>query len=249
MTEFQFFGAQLKMDAANGHYQRLHAVLEAYSRANADSITHEEVGEFREISCDLPPLPHEASIIAGEAAYQLRSALDVMTCHLARLSGAADTGKTYFPMASDKAYFESKPTQRKIQALSPERQQRIRDLKPYEDEALKNLNALANFDRHDDLLAAMPSVENTEWSLFGEDDGGPLRVDAHFRQPAPHETGKITFMRIPLDTPAVGGHFKVHLKFVFTHAPLVGAPVMDTLALAGQRVRAIIQQLEAAENA
>lgn len=248
MPNSKFVGARAKTKAAAGHFNRLEPILRAYTKNNQNAIIADEVGGFIEISCDLPALPPEASIVAGEVVYQLRSALDVMTCEMARWSGATDTSKTYFPMARDQVFFDAPSTQRKIAALSPDRQGLIQSLRPYDDADLLALNALANFDRHDDLLKAIPSVKDTQWTLGGKDDGQPFRAEAWFRQPAPDEIGKITFMRMPKVRPVEWGHFKLSLEFVFTLEGVNGEPVLPKLSMIGKRVAAIINEFERAEN-
>lgn len=253
MAEFQFGGARAKTKAAASHFRRLDTILSEYLGSDPVELRVQEISGWNEIACHVRPLPVEASIEAGSVVYQLRSALDLMTSELARISGHDDTSGVYFPMAKSQSFFEDRRTQKKICKLSPDRRDRILALKPYADSDLLKLNALANTDRHNDLIRAIPNIEDFDFDIstaytppVGAETG---EIHAQFRAPHPLETGRVPVLRVPLSTPVTDGKLKIELSLVLAPAIVRGESVLPTLRSIGLRINAILRDLEAAENA
>lgn len=149
---------KLKVRRAEKHIQEFRAECEAFFKSKPFSLFHEPspqgVGYKTKLRLERP-IPDEISVIVGDALFQLRSALDVLTCCLATANGASDTRGTYFPFAGDAAEFGLPATQRKIAKLSTRHQNLIRGLTPYRggNDLLWSLNALCNIDRHNRLIA------------------------------------------------------------------------------------------------
>lgn len=100
-------------------------------------------------------LPKIIPVIVGEVIYDLRSALDQLTCCLAKKAGR-DCTDVYFPFAGSKQKFELKDTQGKIQKLHPDAVLMIQQLHPYKggNDFLWSLNRLNNLDKHQSLIGA-----------------------------------------------------------------------------------------------
>ncbi|NEJ73768.1 hypothetical protein GR197_25045 [Rhizobium phaseoli] len=101
-------------------------------------------------------------VIIGEAAYQLRSALDVAAVALARYNGAASVNHVYFPFARTQHEFLAKGTQGKMVGLAQPVQDAIASFAPYRggNELLYGLNDLCNTDKHNNLLATIAEIGN-----------------------------------------------------------------------------------------
>ncbi|QKK24692.1 hypothetical protein [Rhizobium hidalgonense] len=101
-------------------------------------------------------------VIVGEAAYQLRSALDVAAVALARANGAADVRRVAFPFAKTQSEFSNKGIQGKMNGLSQRVKDVIASFAPYRggNELLHGLSDLCNTDKHNNLIGSIAEIGN-----------------------------------------------------------------------------------------
>lgn len=107
--------------------------------------------------------------------------------------------------------------------MRPDLQAAIDALEPYGDSPLVALNALCSLDKHQKLLDAIPSIQDTEWTLYGSGDF--KRIELLYRKPSPNEHGDIEILRIPANQRFNALHLKLHCRVVFIVEPVVGKPV------------------------
>lgn len=151
-----FHGPILKVHRAGRHIAELSQVLEEYGRrlvvtyeAIQDDPKHKRI-KFSE------PAPREISLIIGDAIHNLRSALDLMICDIARLRGR-NPNKLHFPFAKDAQAFED-ALNGEIKRLGKDVLDALRELKPYKLEGNHLLRALHDLDikdKHDLVLSTI----------------------------------------------------------------------------------------------
>ncbi|QND13446.1 hypothetical protein HB775_05820 [Rhizobium leguminosarum bv. trifolii] len=109
---------------------------------------------------DVDDLVH---VIVGEAAYQLRSALDVAAVSLALSNGTETVRHVYFPFAKTQQEFLAKGAQGKMVGLPQQVKDVIASFAPYGggNELLYGLNDLCNTDKHNKLLATVAEIGNS----------------------------------------------------------------------------------------
>lgn len=102
-----FDGPGLKVLRAIEHLERLAHMMEDYAgRARLEAVEIERDGQLVtwELKLTLPP-PDAIPLMIGDIVHNLRSALDIMVCDVARLRGR-DTHQFKFPFAKDKDALE-----------------------------------------------------------------------------------------------------------------------------------------------
>jgi hypothetical protein len=245
MTINQFTAPRAKLRASLRHGASFQEALNRYVAENKDAVklVVKPPSTDQVVVANFAPAPEGLSLSAGEIATQLRSALDILACDLARWSGATNINDVYFPIAKTREGYFDKRSRQKIKKLKPELQSMIDAIEPYGDHILVALNALASIDKHQALLDVMPSIERNEWAVFGSGDF--QRVDLWFRDPAPDERRDVELLRIPASTPINALNLKLHCHVIFRVEPVVGKPVLETLTEMGRSVQDIIRQFEA----
>lgn len=185
----------------------------------------------------MPPTDEGLSIAIGTFAYQLRSALDLAACELARLSGAADTKGVYFPVAKTGEFYFEKRSRDKVSKLKPEYVALIDALAPYGPESvIVQLNALANADKHEDLLRAEPSVRGGAIRVNGRPvalTGAPRRLPD-----GRHELCSFAETKAQV-------HFKLSCSLVFGDVEgMTGKKVTEVITLVGNGVAGALAAIE-----
>jgi hypothetical protein len=148
-----FEGPYLKLERAGYHLLDLHQNIEEFQlSAKAEFVkTDREVNPWQvRLTTPVPPV---ISLIVGDIAHSLRSALDVMLCDIAvvRDVGLSDMS---FPFTIDKATFEDKLKLPKKDApflkLGDDIVKMIAAAQPYKDgnPLLRGLHDLNNQDKH-----------------------------------------------------------------------------------------------------
>lgn len=166
-------GPQLKLDRANKHLADLQNVINAWKKRKPFEVYFEPVGDGERKHSKLrvkEPLPPELGAIMGDSIHSLRSALDLVTCQLAKKNGATSRSalrETYFPISASQEIFEkgtlnsdghwSNPGIDKIRRLSADDQERIKELRPYKggNENLWHLHQLDIMDKHISVVATV----------------------------------------------------------------------------------------------
>lgn len=166
-------GPQLKLDRANKHLADLQNVINAWKSRKPFEVYFDPVGDGESKHSKIrvkEPLPPELAAIMGDSIHSLRSALDLVTCELAKKNGATSRSalrETYFPISASQEIFEkgtvnsngvwSNPGINKIKRLSDEDKERIKALRPYKggNENLWHLHQLDILDKHISLVATV----------------------------------------------------------------------------------------------
>jgi hypothetical protein len=158
--------AKLKIKRANTHIRELEQLLSAFLNTDPKPVrvgwSPRPNGEKALIAQISKPLPEDATVIVGETAVQLRSALDKVVGALAVLAGETATG-TKFPFGGDRNPFPSAREQASIKKLSADAQALIIAQKPYlgGNDLLWAVNKLANTDKHWERLILVGGGANT----------------------------------------------------------------------------------------
>jgi len=240
----QFSGPRAKVRASLRHRKAFEDEMRAYVERNSAAFTllDSPVRRERTLLLELEPLPEDIQVIVGEIIQQLRSALDLLACDLARFSGAQNLKRVYFPIAQTEEGFWDKRAQDKIRRLSPELQDMVRDLKPFGNSALNALNEFANIDKHQALLTAFVSAGDV--IVEGRYSGDP-RERIAFHVDRPLLLGRQNeIMRVPFSTPVDGMRMQMQLKVKFAVEPAVGKDVADVLGVIGRSVETTIKYFE-----
>src|SRR5262245_16333539 len=128
MTANQFTGPRAKLRAVRRHGKTFREEMSKYiegAQGGGLKAVVKPPTTYRSIIADLPPVPEDLSVIAGEIAYQSRSSLDVLACDLARWSGATNVNDVYFPIAKTSEGYFDPGSRNKIKKLTPELREMI----------------------------------------------------------------------------------------------------------------------------
>jgi hypothetical protein len=245
MTINQFTAPRAKLRAAQRHGAAFREELARYIAENKDciKIVTKPPSTDQVVVATLAPVSHDLSVMAGEIAQQIRSALDILACDLARWSGVPNVNGVYFPIAKTKDGYFDKRSRDKIKKLKPELQDMIDAIKPYGDSILVALNTLASTDKHQALLDVSPSIKDSDWTAYGQGDFE--KVELSFRSPALGEHHEVELLRLPASTPIQLLNLKLKCNVVFRIEPVVGKPVLEILTEMGRSVQDIIRRFEA----
>ena len=172
-------GCRRKVERAKHHIDNITADARSFLTSCGYRLRRDHQGDppwliLTVEEVNLPQVPEQFSIVAGEAIYQLRTTLDHLVFELIRLQNHEPTRKNSWPILTQKniPVFE-----RKTKGVSPSALQLIESLQPYqmgdryEEHTLWRLRELNDWDKHRfvirTFLAAYHGIE-IEWT----DDAG-----------------------------------------------------------------------------
>lgn len=117
---------------------------------------------------ELPEIPHTISLYVGDAAHNLRTALDYLACALVVHNGHYP-GLVYFPIAETAAKYRAESA-KKTKGMSAEAKKVIDDLRPYADgnDCFYALHQLDIIDKHRLLLTVAMSIGKWSFNLSGQ---------------------------------------------------------------------------------
>jgi hypothetical protein len=212
------------------------------------------------------PTRGEASVILGEAIYQLRSTLDVATVAMARVGtpgcGVADVN---FPFAESYEHLHEMGTSKhrgpqwKLRKLSPAARDVINNLHPYPggNEDLVGLNTLRNEDAHIELNQLVTDIGN----LFRLDPRGgswaigaaqiSARIAEHMKTAGKLEDGSVIDVTGIFDDlndaiEHVNEYMKMLSSVTFGNSKAFeGEPIIQTLSELCDVVTEVVAALEA----
>lgn len=115
----------------------------------------------------LPVMPSELAVTAGDAAHNLRSALDHLACELVRDAGNP-IGRIYFPICNSAEEYVLQ-SERKTKGMPIPAKQFIDALQPYRgrNDLLWGLHQLDIIDKHRLLVAVGTMIANVQLDLSG----------------------------------------------------------------------------------
>jgi len=119
--------------------------------------------------------PEMIGAIMGDVIHNLRSALDLVACELARAAGHSDKG-VYFPFCDRPEALEKTIKDRRFDRAGPEAVALLRELKPYPsgNAALRAIHDLDIKDKHQMLLPTFTAFASPILSRW--DDDGTLNL-------------------------------------------------------------------------
>ncbi len=130
----------------------------------------------KQIPADLPPI---LSVIAGEAIYNLRSALDYLAHELVFLNKSSYFNRTQFPIDDDSAQIPRLTTET-LKRFRPRDRAAIEKLQPYNGCTwTRQLRDLSNPDKHRELIPIDVSAE-VKLRLVPMDTGAVPQVSAGY---------------------------------------------------------------------
>ena len=175
-------GVRAKIDRAKKHIDEFDAAFlsgdsPVATHVKLDSVEEKPEGRYAICSITSGDLPPDFGIPIGDAAHNLRSSLDHLTCQLAIANGnptACD--KTQFPIFAQDTPDNRKRIKRWIGACSPAAQTAIEALQPYQrrpsdptGDLLWMLSELDNIDKHRLLLVARPHFTRVQIAVTVDD--------------------------------------------------------------------------------
>lgn len=153
-----FKGSKAKIARADKHIAELSALIDQFAKEVVLNFEREDAGaNWLWIPRFSMPPPCDVPIIMGDAVHNLRTALDLMICDLARLRGANTRTRLDYPFEGDEAALERKLTGKKSRypQLGSEVLDLIRMSKPYKEKGhpvLYGLHELDMWDKHELVL-------------------------------------------------------------------------------------------------
>lgn len=199
--------ARLKWRRGAHHFESLNREVDAFMASEPYSIRdgYEDVGGWHLGSLVIRrDPPSDLSLLAGDAAQNIRAALDHLVC---ALSGT-DCNRTQFPIFTDVVeYLKHRKTM--LRGLSATHQARIDDLQPFDEPAhpLALLRWFTDHDKHRVLHAAFARPYNMRVS-------GPAAYEVDLRPTkfvGPIKNGAELFRFRLLPTPEVKTQVKVEI--------------------------------------
>jgi hypothetical protein len=190
-------GARLKVERAYKHICDLDREKARFLAENPYSVTPEYHAEHDATAYRLHKFtdtPDPIPLIAGDAAHNLRSALDHLACALARRAGNDPGTSTYFPITETPEDYES-DGRRKIKLLSCPDQKAIGLLKPYAggNDLLWGLHRLDIIDKHKILITPAICVSKLGFQVSQADIEKALGGLIRFLPSQPMPTRRLEF--------------------------------------------------------
>jgi hypothetical protein len=213
-----------RIERAGKHLSDLDAEIAEYRRFKNESalmhLSNDKEGNVRPLGAavfDYDPTP-DLSILVGEIAHNLRSALDYLIYELARLDSGQTQSRTQFPIESTPQGFNGRRNTF-LKGISASHTMEIEALQPYKGCGwTKTLAEISNQDKHRELvMIATPSV--VRWHLESERPQN-LEPGAKIHR-APQADGTEAYVAVD---------FVVRVEFSD------GAPVYETLQALKQNV-------------
>jgi hypothetical protein len=168
-----FEGSKRKIARANKHIAELESLVADFASKVVLNFEREDQGEnwLWLPRFSMPP-PPDVPLIMGDAVHNLRTALDVMICDLARLRGANTRTRLDYPFEENELKLDEKLSgpKSKYKRLGPDIHAAIKSTKPYKEKGsigLRGLHELDMWDKHEIILptylvarARMPVMEH-----------------------------------------------------------------------------------------
>ena len=168
-----FGAARLKLARAAHHISELEGEIATFMASKPVVLIVEQHPLFADLGSHCwtarirKPVPSEFATIIGDAAHNLRSALDLMASDLVRLNGQS-TKDVYFPVAKDAAGLEGQIRDKNFRRAHPDVVDLLRSLKPYTggNLALRGLHDLDIMDKHQAIIPALSAARTEPFVIF-----------------------------------------------------------------------------------
>src|ERR1700677_3025165 len=182
-------GARLKIERAKKHIAELDASrLTSLGSKDYFGIPKFNPSEDRTVFIleDLPEIPESSGAILGDAAHNLRTALDYLACELVRGSGKEPGGGVYFPISNSANEYEAESGGR-TKGVPDEAKKIIDSIHPYfgGNNLLWALHQLDRVDKH--RLVPTVAMRVGRWGINLTSE--PTEISMAF--PTPLEKGDV----------------------------------------------------------
>lgn len=218
---------KLKIERAEAHWHEVFALVKTFAESHSYTVGQDVEPDGQIVLkgkfTDVISIPALIPVVAGEVLYQLRSALDHMTCALAAENGATDSQIRHssFPTGNERDHFEAEAKE-KIHYLSDAAKLAIAALEPFNGgngEALRTLHTINLRDKHHGLIpvAAVPTSASATIMFKPGVAGRPVTVSSP-QFPA-IVNNEVVFMRLPAGSThiALQGDPQITLDVAFSH--------------------------------
>jgi len=158
--------ARLKLAWATRHINTLNSEIglfvEAHAKRVVEKVDPKQTGGYL-YEVEWPDTPADWSLILGDIAHNLRSALDHVAWEVRKLAGPPPPDRLYFPIYVDPCSYRA---ERHNWGFKPEHERLFRQFQPYQrgnaadSHPLRLLNKLSNIDKHQVVHTAVLSLEN-----------------------------------------------------------------------------------------
>lgn len=236
-----FLASRLKIQRAAQHVAELQQEIGAY-------IAREPVRITASLSVAMPGYldwqiesvespPPALPAIMGDAAHNLRAALDLLAVDLVRLN-KGNTNGVYFPFAVSAAELDRAIKDKNMHRAAPEVVDLVRALKPYSDGnvAMRHVHDLDVMDKHKAILPAIGYVKVP---------GGGLGYDQDNLSPRKLGSGTTLISWIKPAPPPIGTS-AAPFKVVFSpHSPLADQDIAETFHRLVEEFSRIVDAFEA----
>ncbi len=187
-----FAGSRLKIERARRHIAELEGLLKDYGErlTTCYEAVEDDPENMRLVLSEMPP--QEIAMIAGDAVHNLRAALDILMCDIARIRSKS-TKKIYFPFAKSRESYET-TLKNEVGRLGLDVKEALLACMPYDggNLMLKGLHDLDIADKHDMIIPVIA----VSWGK-----GFPEVFEQMRRKAYPgHQLPKITFIMDELYT-------------------------------------------------
>jgi hypothetical protein len=158
-----FDASRAKLGRAARHLQEVREAVDAYFAGNPCTLVVEPYFDMPEarswVTRIRKPVPIELAAIIGDVVHNLRAALDVLICDLARVNGHGAAG-VYFPFCEDPSYLRERMRQKRVYRAGKDVEKAIEALKPYKggNALLRCIHDMDVADKHQALLPTIGGV-------------------------------------------------------------------------------------------
>jgi len=162
----------LKVEWAKDHISKLREIRTAFVQSNiyfGSPKFNAETNRTQFILGEIPSISPEVRLLLGDAAHNLRTALDHLACELARSVGVNDP-MVYFPIFESKKVYKAE-SPGKTKAIPKEAKDLFDRIGPYggHDDLLWGLHELDRIDKHRLVLAI--TAKSHSWSATLDQQG------------------------------------------------------------------------------
>jgi hypothetical protein len=222
-------GAKQRSQRAAQHLQELEAIIREFERQNPNplvvtadrgALLEGNMGEGLRIDWSESKLPSSTrlGIVAGEALYNLRAALDYLIFALAWLDSGSQQDNTQFPIADSPASW-TKQAKSRLKGVKVKHRAMIEKHQPFRGcEWPETLRTLSNPDKHRTLTAVFSQFE------------GSFQVQRDKAEPVPNDPVRV---RLPVTGQAARIYFWNNM------------PVFETLRELTVRVARVLAEFQA----
>ena len=234
-------GARLKIERAKKHIADLDSERLAFlGTRDYRGVPKFDPAEDKTVFVleELPEIPESMGAILGDAAHNLRTALDYLACELVRSAGKEPGGGVYFPI-SDSAEKYKTESDRKTKGVPDDAKKMIDSIHPYfgGNNALWALHKLDKVDKH--KLVPTVAMRVGRWGINLTSE--PTEISMAF--PTPLEKGDVIGW-------VAGNHeadrqMSVTADITFGEPEILeGRPMIETLTELVQVIEKIISYFE-----